>query len=281
MATLDDVTVALKASVLTALTTYAPNTGPGQVGIGFPLGSSISQILGQNQSQVSLFPLEGVSQNRTSRRPRWQKLTTTTPLLSAAVSGINSQTEAIVFSGTPTPGLNVHTFFGAPLQDAYYQTQQGESLASLAAAVASGVIALGGSAVPTPDAVIVTGSPSLRCNIGVSAGAGMVAEVRRMMKLFQVSAWCANAVSRNTIAAAIGNNVGIDTTPFLIASDGSAIWVRLRNEYWIEKSQSSYSLYEYHAIFECEYPTLASTAATTIEAIPATLGDTTTIVDGA
>ena len=159
-----------------------------------------------------------------------------------------------------------------PLTDLAYQTQSGETVNTLAAAVASGINTLNYdlvSAYASGATVTVSESPYLYCNIGWTGV--MVREVRRMQTPFQITVWAANPDDRTAIANIIDSYVAIDTIPFLEAADHAAIRIRLTRPSWNDDSQASYSLYCAHFVYECEYPTLQTIVSTTIESVGNTL----------
>jgi hypothetical protein len=298
--TIDEVAEAMQQAVLTALNASELEFPQLQVGIGWPVGTSASEILGQAQAQVTVYPIEAASQDRTNRRPIWKESTDDPVLLTATVVGgimpfwrwTNDDpvggwpsdpppSIVLTFCGPVTAGLNIHTLVGQPPADAYYRTQSTDEAPSVATAVAAAINALSNSlasATVSGNSVLISGVSNVQCNIGGHGTA--VKESRRTMTPIQVSVWAADGPNRNILGKIIElSDIGTSDHPFLIGCDGGAIRTRLRGSpKWRDKSQSSYSLYEWHAVYECEYPTLQVTRTTSIEAIPVTLNTNGAIV---
>lgn len=284
MATVDQIADAVVDAVLAALNSADVQVPPGQVGVGWPWGPGISDILGQNEAQITVYPLSNAAQNRTSRKPAWKTYSQpTVPLLVAATTSGSNQ--MLTFSGASASGLNIHTFVqsvGGPLVDCYCATGGSDTLGSIATKVAAAVNAAGVagvSATTSGNSTIVSGSPTIKCNIG---GQGTIArEVRRTMLPVQVSVWAANGPARNQLGQVLENSLALDVVPFLNAIDGSAIRFRQRAApKWVDESESSYSLYEWHCVYECEYPTLQTAATATVLSVGLNLGAGATVYTG-
>jgi hypothetical protein len=285
VATISDVCTILKSTLIAALNATGITNPANQVGIGWPFGTSASEILGQNQAQITIYPLSSAAQNRTSRKPSLQVTANNPQPLIASITTINDAFN-IIFSGSVIAGLNIHTLIepglggfvqrpaGLDTLDAYYQTTAEDDLFAVAANVGAALsaIAEGWSVNWVGKVVTVTpnpGSPPIReLQVNIGTTSTMAQEARRTMVPVQISVWAANSDDRNSMSGQIENALGLATEPFLYTPDGSAVWVRLRGgPSWVELSQSSYSLYEAHLIFECEYPTLQTFVGTQVEAI--------------
>lgn len=291
MATIYQVALAVKDATLALLQTKWADFPPAQIGIGWPYAPALSEILGEGGVQVSIFPLTRASQNRTGFKPRWVPIASPAVELEASVFSpvgrefpqqlmVPLQSWNLFFYGEVAAGLNIHVFLSSgniPITDFYYQTVDGDTVISIAANIAT-LIAAQASDWPdlTVDAagnsISFQGISSLQCNIGGTTTMAM--EVRRTMTPVQVSVWAPNADLRNQIGELIENGLGTAfPNPFLRAEDGSAVWIRLRGapSWEGDVAQSSYSLYQWHGVFECEYPTLMTAQATQIESIGATI----------
>src|ERR1700677_367525 len=292
MATVDEVTDAVVDAVLAALNntggetiwydgsyTLIPNP-PFQCGVGKPYGPSATEILGQNEAQVTVWPLAEAAQNRTSRKPTWKAATIQPVTIAAAVVGISGGYR-LALSGTPAAGLNVHAFCGGPRFDGYYSVLPGDTLDSICAALAAAIEAAataagqpGVTAIYSEASVDVLGTPY--CEVNIGGQVTFVAEARRTMLPVQVSIWAAQAKFRDAMSKQIENNIALATSPFLQAYDNAAVWVRLRGApRWDETSQHSYSLYEAHFILECEYPTFITSTRAVVEGVGITFVDET------
>lgn len=282
MPTLDQVCALLKTEVTNVLNASGQTFPPLQVLVGWPYGQSLSEILGQAQAQVTVFPLSKASQNRTSRKPQWQTSVQPAVPLIATIAGLTT-TWTITFSGSVIPGLNVHTFPDNHVADAYFQTASGDGLPAAATKTRDAInaLAIGGiSATASGNVVTVTGCPTLRCNIGGKAT--MIQEVRRTMTPVQISVWAAKGPVRNQLGAILEAGLAPSyPSPFITAPDGTQVWVRWRNSpQWNDDVQLSYSLYVWHCVLECEYATTQSTDATTVESVGTTVGTAPTSYTG-
>jgi hypothetical protein len=282
MATIDQVLDAVQAAVYKLLVTQYGTNPPAQIIIGWPYAPALSEILGEGEAQISIFPLAKSAQNRTSRHPRWYTVTQNPVTLIATITTVGGNL-VITYTGTPQAGFNIHTFLDNPVYDAYYQTTAEDSLDTVAAAVADKITALdapGVSASATGAAVTVSGTTKLKCNIGGTAT--MAQEVRRTMTPVQVSVWAPNAESRRAIGQMIENGLALDfPIPFLQAADGAAIFIRMRGApMWNDDSQRAYSLYQWHGVFECEYPTHQISTGTQVESVGAKLNQDARLYTG-
>jgi hypothetical protein len=97
-----------------------------QVIVGWPTSTELDKILSQAQSQVSVYLLAGGKQD-TRYAPEYVSVSAPNVPLTAEVVD-----DTLTFSGSVIPGLNIHTFFGSPLVDAYFQTVTGDNLQSVA-----------------------------------------------------------------------------------------------------------------------------------------------------
>lgn len=278
------------ASIYTGLergTIFVPNP-PTIVGKGDPFGQSLSEVLGANEALVSVFPHTNAAQNRTDRKPVPRKVSLQTVTLSAALAWTAELTAQITLSGMISAGFNIVGIFseqkitkpvvdsGEPTAFATYQTQATDTLATTATAFAAAINAaataasLPFSASAVGAVITITGALGVIINLGGQAT--MAQEVGRTMCPVQVSIWTPDPDVRAAMSKQIENGMGMTTTPFLQATDHGMIWVRKRGApQWDDTSQSSYSLYIAHHIFECEYPTLQTLPGSTVEVLGVTI----------
>jgi hypothetical protein len=281
MPSLDQVCTLIQTEVLGIMQANSVGLPPGQVGVGQPFGQSLSEILGQYQAQISIFPIPKAAQNRTSRKPHW--VTSIDPPVTLTVQVLrNSNTWTLTFGGVAAGGYNIHTFPNGSRNDCYYQTQANDTLDSVATAVALSITnqsISGISASASGPVATVTGAPTMRCGIG--GNCTMIAEMRRTMCPISVKVWAANAPIRNQIGALLENLLAPTyPSPMLTAPDLSYVWVRWAKPGWNDDSQSSYSLYVWEALLEAEYATVATTTGTAVESIPITGIDPNPIYTG-
>lgn len=264
---LQDVLQTLQVAVTNALNTAAIET-PAQVVIGWPVATELIKINNQGQYQVSIVERSGTARSVAGyNEPAYQVTSPYSPLAATVVGNV------VTFSGSVVPGLNVHTFVGAPVADAYYQTISGDTLATVATGAAAAITALalaGITAAAVGAAITVTGSPLLICNVG-GVGTVMAKENGRIARSIQVTAWCPNPDIRWLIAEAIISAIGTQDNRLLTLSDGTTFECLLTSQAskkadgLDDKSQSSYSLYQESMVFDVEYAMLRYFGATTIE----------------
>lgn len=290
MAAEDDVSYALQQAVI-GIVNAAPNGAyvnrgkgpkfvqnvPCQVIIGFPFGTSLTEILGNAQAQISVFPLTEASRTVTDRKPMWKVTQQNYPTINAAVK-FEGDSFTITFYGQPAAGFNIHTLIGGAVGqlDAPYQTTSEDTLETIAAAVGDAISALGLSGVTVVAAGESVTASWLsgaylfsRVQVNIGGTATMAQEVARVMTPFQISVWAANADLRDSYSKQIDGALcmGVQNN-FLYAADGSAIRVRRRGEPRPnDQSQRSYSLYVSHLIYECTYPKLQTTEGTQVEVV--------------
>lgn len=250
---LDTICVAVADALSDAMDQEMLLTPPAQVVPGWPFVNELVALLTQKEYIVTVFPHpDGHQTSRYSPIP----FTIQNPFVSL-VATVSLAARTITFSGLAQPGINVHSFVGPLLQDAYYQTKVSDTLASTATAVAAAIntLAISGVSASASGAVVtVTGSPYIVCNIGSSQEA-MAVEVNRIQRTVQVSAWCPDPQTRFNVSDPILQSIGTTDVPFLKFSDGSPLRIQNngRIDYNTDESQSAYSCYEYHVNFEVEY----------------------------
>lgn len=252
-------------SALSAAATAGNISTTGQVVVGWPASTQLTEILANAQSQVSLYMLEGGKQD-TRYPPEWVSIAQPNVPLIATVSG-----GTVTFSGSVVAGLNIHTFVGNILQDAYYQTVLEDNLASVATHVASAINALaisGVTATPSGNGLSVTGSYSLACNIGASSVA-IAREAHLWQRCVQISIWAPDPNTRYAMTDPILSSIGTIDNSFLTLSNGMTmrIYNSGRQSWNKDKLQLSYSCYQAHYIFDVEYYSIAQTTSSQIESL--------------
>lgn len=267
-----EVVLATLVTQIDAAINSAGITQPGQVGIGWPAATELVNLLAQNnlQWQVSVYPLPGARNvTRYIGDAGGALLTAPSFGLTCAISG-----GAATFSGTTTDTVNVHGFLVGQNADAFVQLPQGTDAAAAAAAFANAITALalsGITASASSNAVTVTGATFKYVNLG--GNGTMAQEIGRICQGVQVSIW-APADPNSTvlpglpltypIGDAIISRVGQKTSLRYTMPDGTQMRVMYRSEYPSDESQSSYSLYVRHIIYDVEYPIISTWTVTTV-----------------
>jgi hypothetical protein len=270
-------------AVTAAINAYGV-TAPGQVGLGFPFGITLAELMqaiappttsnpgGPFNWQASVAPY-GKGRDATRYRPLWEATGPLSTLaLTAAVDG-----DQVTFGGTAQSGCNVVIFYTALAgewnEPAVYQTGPNDTLDTIAAGAAAAINSFatpGVTGTATGPVLNVTGIPSaLVVNIGQT---GLEAiEVGRRAQDLIVSLWCPNPDIRFTLHEAVESQIGTAITPFIELPDGTQMRVVHVQDWWKETSQLSYPLYEAHFVFDCEYPIVLTTPGVTIEAPAVTI----------
>lgn len=145
---------------------------------GWPEPQALKADLAQRIAHVTVFPAPTVK-TTTRRMPEWQQLTAPAPTLSAAAAGVT-----ITLSGTVAMPQAVCLIVDG--QDFAYGLQQGDTLASIAAALA----ALVNASQPASAAGAVVTIPGARRIVArVVANGTSAREVAREQRVFTVSVW--------------------------------------------------------------------------------------------
>jgi hypothetical protein len=261
----------------------------GQIVAGQPIGTALVAIMGQSTEQgiISVFPRPGSARNVTRYPAGTEAYVTALNVPLSVVLTPAAGHWTMTFTGSVVASLNIHTLAGSTPADAYYQTVAGDSLNSVATAVAAKINALAGSAAATAstNTIVVTGSPLLICNIGGSQTAARL--VSRVNQTVQVSIWVpdphatpANSSSttyttpaplRFVLADAIMAAIGTSDARFLTLSDGTPLDVDYATEFVDDQPQSDYSVYAYHIAFRVEYDILRYLDSTQIGVVEATI----------
>jgi hypothetical protein len=263
VSSLVDVLKTLKSNVSTAINAAGVTT-PGKTVRGWPVTTQLADILAKKGYLVTVYPQEGSTDES---RYREERIAESLPTVSLVATVAN---DVVTFSGAVAAELNVHVFVGKPLREVLYQTVQGDTLASIATALATAINALalsGVHATPNGATLQVTGSPALRCNVG---GSGTITlEVGRDARDIQVSVWAPNEATRDAVGTAIIAAIGTVRNHDLTLPDGTMAPIHKVGDRLRDKAQSPYSCYEWHIIFHVEYPRCEVQPATQIGAIKA------------
>ena len=265
-----DVLSSMCQAVVIALDNNGVTTIPGQVYIGWPVLTSVAEIIGQGQWQISVIDLPDYK-NATRFSPVYYQNATPTISLVATVAPISSTQGTITFSGIPVAGYNIHAFLNGVAADAFYQTAPGDALSGVATGVASAIntVSLSGvTASATGPVVTVTGASKIKCSIGTS-GPFLTTEIRRVEQGIQVSIWAPDPFQRASLSESILSTIGSVLQPFLPLSDGTYMRCKFRTQSQPDISQSSYSIYERHIVFDVEYGIMSTISGTTIDAVVA------------
>lgn len=288
-----DVIETVMASIGTALAN-AKVPAFGQIVVGQPVGTALLQIMGQSTEQglISVFPRPGSARDITCYQMGTTVEIASNPAVPLSATVVPSGSHwTITFLGSVVAGINIHTLLGIPLVDAFYQTVASDSLTTVAIAVSIAINALGYTATPSANTVVVTGSPLLICNIGGSSTTARL--VGRTSQTIQISIWVPDphanppavpAPLRYLIAEAITSSIGTVENRSLSMSAGPPMDIDYVTEYVDDQAQSEYSTYAYHLAYHVEYDILRYVQSTQIGAVETAIeydnGPTVTLIGG-
>lgn len=259
---------ALKDQIQIALAnakTIGTISSPGQVFIGWPTSTKLSDLFAQptKQALVSVWAMKGKSTSRF--RPIAFSVTQPTPGTTAT---LNAAKTVLTIGGTPTAGDVVHAFFAHPQLDAAVLVATGDNANSIATKVAAAANAYGITGITANASganVTLTGATFSVVNVGGTSQ--MMREVGRIEKLVQVSVWCNDPDDRLYIADVITTNVGGRDAPFLTASDGTAVRCQIIDDMMNDNAQSSYTSFRQDIHFLLEYGLTQIISATQVEGV--------------
>lgn len=274
-----DVLDTLGAAIQAACTANCPII-PHQVGPGWVLSTQLAEILaqGNGNSATALWPLPETDASRfSSNEGQIYTPPTVTLFATVAAAGFNEAMDSGLgfydsdqgaFDLLPGPGSSfIVTFTGIPMAcnvhtvintvgDAFIQPTAEMALSDVANALCAAVIALdvpGITALASGPSVVIGGALTVECNIG---GIGylerVVAQVRRPI---QASIYSPDPTTRTILFEVMRSYIGTNDSHWLTMSDGQLLYVEIGSRSMpVEKAQSSYSAFEYHMVFETEYP---------------------------
>lgn len=247
MADQSDVENALVTLVSAALypngVTEASVPGPDcRIYRGWPTAAALDADLSAGKINVTIFPGAGEGATTTRYGQSWVA-TPAAPALSAVVSGAS-----VTFSGTASAGQ-----LAGVLIDGVgyaYRTQNGDTPALVAAALASQIMAnlivqIAGATITVPAA----GSMVAR----VVADAQGAQEIRRQRQAFRVTCWCPSPALRDSTATAV--DLALAQIRFLSLADGSEGRLIYVGTTVFDQSEDAL-LYRRDLLYSVEYATL-------------------------
>lgn len=267
LAAIDAVRTACRSGIIASGLTV----NPAQIVRGWPVGTELTKILSQptviKPYQVSVYQLPGAKQGEVALATAPRTVQAPAPsTLTAAVSD-----NVVTFGGAPQAGANVHVFLDEPQADAFYQVTAADTLASIATALAAAINEvnfLGVTAMASGDAVTISGASSIAANVGSPTTMSVaLLEAQRIECNLQVCVWANDPLLRVQVRDAIVQNVGTRDIPSLPLGDGSLMMCAYATDKMIDKSQSSYNLYQHNIVFKCSWGENRIVKATQIAAV--------------
>ena len=238
---------------------------PTQVVYGFPAQYELGKILAAGNCFVTLYPQEGTGVTpMPGWMPYWMSVATPTTTLTVAVSG-----NVITFGGTPQYLTNIHTLWGVPQSEAFYQVSANDTLNTIAQGVKTALTAKSITAAVSGNSVIIT--PNL-VNLHVNLGSqGQLArEASRLNRTLQVDTWCPTPETRDSLDEIIVSQIGTKTQAFFPLGDGTQVWCKLKNSFLSDEKETSANIYRGIYLYDVNYGNMEYTNATQIGAIVTT-----------
>lgn len=215
MADLSDVEKALNTAIADILTSAGVAPQVSRVRRGWPDQQLLEKDLAAKKTQVTIFPQPNTTRNTT----RWELkpvVTPGAPTLTATMNG-----PVVTFGGTASAGQVAGIRVGPPnaAQAATYRLQNGDTPATVAAALAKALGATSNGATVT----IATNQPVIA---RVVADGTSRTEVQRQDQAIMVTVWAPTPNARDQVASAIFS--GLAAIRWLQLADGSQGWIRYR-----------------------------------------------------
>lgn len=245
-------------------------TAKGEIYRGYPGPDELRDMMNAKAWIVSIVPTSSGGRAVPARGYQHRYFTVTP----AGIVGLITST-GVTFSGTVHAGVNVRVFVKHPLlgvKSIPYHTAAGDTLATVATAIAAGINALPAPAGATASgaSVAVSGVSDVHCNIGST---GSVArEVARYEQMLDVAVYAASAYDptggpndnlRSLIVDAIMRSVGTKKTFDYDLGDGTSSFIRQSTPpVYKDNSQTDFGVFEAHIVCKAQYPVLDVEQAT-------------------
>ncbi|MDE2468746.1 MAG: hypothetical protein KGL35_08385 [Bradyrhizobium sp.] len=259
MADISDVSTSLVAIIAGAL--YPNGTSqPSVVGApvavypGWPTASQLdADLAGFSNGQggrlhVTVFPTP-TEKSEPAYRMDWQALTINAATLTATISG-----QTVTLSGTVSTPQNV-----ALLVDNagyVYPVQPADTLTTIATALAALVPGA------TSSGAVITVPNGAKLTAARTGGSGtMQRELRRQMRVMQITAWADTPANRDALAQAV--DAALSAIPRFVLADQTQARLLYQSGRQID-DQSKANLYRRDLMYSVEYSTTQTTGATDV-----------------
>lgn len=224
---------------------------PARILRGWPVNASLNADLAASPAvtNVSIFPMQGMTQNVSQFRPSWLLNAPATPTLTATIAGGTA-----TISGTSSTSQVVGLVSGG-IGYAYRPTLS-DTPATIAAAFASKII---GATSTGPVVTLV--SPQVFSIAEIYADTTATAEVGRQKDGIQVSVWAPDDATRGAVSNAIKSSLDGQTdtlgrfTYAIAMPDGSQAHIKYARSYVFDTGQVA-GCYRRDLIYTVEYPTI-------------------------
>jgi hypothetical protein len=208
---------------------------------------------------VSIFPRPGMYRN-TSRYPtKWLDQTRPAKTLTSVAAGVTVTIGgAAPGVGGPVQNIALIVGFGGGRRSFVYTTLAGDTITTIAAALASLVNAATPASSVGP-VITIAAAFSITARVGII---GTVArELRRQVERVDINIWAPSPTLRDQIAAPV--RTALANLDWLTMADNFAARIRACDDHWLDDPEKA-GLFRRLLGYDIEYPTTESKAASEI-----------------
>jgi hypothetical protein len=214
---------------------------------GWPKPNDLNAAMTAGAIQVSIYPQAGSSTQVTRHQRQWERTGTSAITTTAVIAG-----GVITFGGSVTLPLNVAV--AAQGRSTNYAAVAGETLASLAIAVAASCVAAGiGASASGATVILASGGPA---TITLGGEGTLIRENAREEQIFQITVWAPTQALRQATTKAFESQLA--GTDVLNLPDGSQANIRYM-KHMINDHSEVENLYRADIWYRIEYPVTETT----------------------
>lgn len=208
---------------------------------------------------ISVFPRPSVERNTTRYQREWMTQTGPVATVTASVSGY-----VVTLGGTVTAGNYVSII--ASGKAVSYALTSSDTLTTAAAALASLATAQWGSSTSSGAAITFPATLGGLITARVGYPVGVLQEVKRQQRSFQITVWAPNDAMRNAVASVI--DPVLANTDFITLPDQTSAWLLYQGQNDSDVDENE-TVYRRDLFYWAEYATtVAQTSAiTTVSAL--------------
>lgn len=213
---------------------------------GYPNAPALDADIAAGVINVSITAAPAPTRNVTRYPRKWISVTPVNEILSVAVAGTSA-----TFSGVCGAGQ----LAGVMVDDALfaYAVQPNDHPATVASNVAA--LIRGGGWIVTYAGTTIDVPAAERFAARVVAGAGALQEIKRQVQAFQISMWCPDPASRDSLAPIIDGALGgLNFIPLADGSFGRIVF----GDSQAQDNAADAVLYRRDLTYHVEYPTTIS-----------------------
>lgn len=213
---------------------------------GYPNAPSLDADLAAGAINVSITAAPAPVRNVTRYPRKWISVAPVTEILSVAVTGTSAAFAGVCAAGQLAGAMVDDMLFPYAVQSNDHPATVASNIAAL---IRSGgwIVTYAGNTINVPAAE--------RFAARVVAGAGALQEIKRQVQAFQVSMWCPDPASRDSLAPIIDAALcGLNFIPLADGSCGRLIFADSQ----AQDNAADAALYRRDLTYHVEYPTTIS-----------------------